>query len=487
MRKRFISYSFYTLVTAFISLSEVSSSATAQDRFAVVIGEHSDLFIFGPKGENLGELSAPTVGKSVTVGDASFQVSYGLDSDGHLSAILSPSSGDLHFILLGRNVDASNGAAVTLTIRTPSRVTIDPGSVGSVTVNSHSVKNLELLEGILRQEPSVSAPVPRTHTDIKPRELPPLAPPPASQEVKPAAPVGTNAPPKPTASTSATVTKYYWSEPGTPPNGPPPAVGLDEMKLVELHGSVSLKTADGVIKPAEEGMAIASGSTIITADNASAAVFIGGVNSVRLMPDCELTITLKLEGNLRKTVVGLDHGAVFSRIGHLVGEKEDFEVKTPEGVAIAHGTEILTYRGTLADLHPKMALQQGLARKQLLAWDPSSLGQRQICDVASPVLDVGATDDSHFFIYCARGKVECTVNGKVVKLVSGDTKKVNHAVLPSYEGADTDAKKAFQAILEILQPYNFKLNEILDGISKGTANPGQQAFYKNLITVSLGN
>ena len=509
MRKRFISCQLYVLLITFVCLFTVSSWASADDRCALVIGTHDNLVIFGPNGDQIKELSVPSIATAITVGGNSFQVSYGRDTDNNLMAIVAPSSNELHFMVLGRNIDATGGAVVTLTFLTPTRVTIDPGFIGSVTVNSHSIRSPEQFAGTVspRSSPPAPAsspspasaprPVPRTSTDIKPRELPPLAPPanpaapaaPATPATPatPAAPANTNAPTNPAASASAAKVKYYWSEPVTPPNGSPPAVNLDQMKLVEVHGVVSVKTADGTTQSGTEGMMIASNSTILTSDNATAALFMGGVNSARLMPNCELTVTQDLKGDVRKTTLALDHGAVFSRIGHRVGETQDFEVKTPEGLATAHGTEMLTFRGNKDAIRPSMALSPTLKRSQLLAWDPAPLRHGLISDVASPIIDAAEPNTSYFFIYCAKGKVQCTVNGKMIKVVLGNPKHINHAVLPPYKGDDADAGKVFQDVLEVLQPFNFKLNGLLDSINNGTANPGQKAFYNNLFTVSLGN
>ena len=65
----------------------------------------------------------------------------------------------------------------------------------------------------------------------------------------------------------------------------------------------------------------------------------GGVNSVRLMPDTEIQVTQQVDGSLRKTVVALQRGTVFNRVGHHDGEKQSYQVETPQGVSVAKGTE----------------------------------------------------------------------------------------------------------------------------------------------------
>ena len=86
-------------------------------------------------------------------------------------------------------------------------------------------------------------------------------------------------------------------------------------------------------------MLIPSGSIVTTTGSSSVAVFMGGVNSVRLMPDTEVQLDQQMNGTIRKTTVALHEGTVFSRVGHRDGETEDYQVKSPEGVAMAKGTE----------------------------------------------------------------------------------------------------------------------------------------------------
>jgi hypothetical protein len=133
---------FQTWAAALICLVAVSSLANADDRFAIVVGAHDNLVIFGSKGERVAELPVATTGQPVTVGDVSFQVSYGSDANGRLTAIVAPSAdapADLHFSVLGKSVDADR-AVVTLIFSTNLRhVTVNAGYGGRVEVNSHRV------------------------------------------------------------------------------------------------------------------------------------------------------------------------------------------------------------------------------------------------------------------------------------------------------------------------------------------------------------
>jgi len=132
-----------TFLTALICFVAVSALAMGEDRFAVTVGAHDKLVIFGPKGERVTEISVPSIAQPVTMGDVSFQVSYGRDSSGRLTAILSPSATApvaLHFNVLGKSVDADK-AVVTLTFSVNLKsVSIDPGYVGRVEVDSRRVK-----------------------------------------------------------------------------------------------------------------------------------------------------------------------------------------------------------------------------------------------------------------------------------------------------------------------------------------------------------
>ena len=136
-----------TLLAAAICVVVMSAVARGEDRFAITIGPHDVLAIFGPDGKKAPEISAPATGVAVTFGDISFQVSYGHDSNQHLMAIISPSAddpSDLHFNVMGKAVDADKDAVVTLVFSLSARsVTVEPGLTGRVEVNSHRLPHQE--------------------------------------------------------------------------------------------------------------------------------------------------------------------------------------------------------------------------------------------------------------------------------------------------------------------------------------------------------
>lgn len=398
------------------------SFAQADDRFAIALSAHDNLVIFGPKGDRIAELSIPTISQSVTAGNTAFQISYGRDANNYITAILAPSANQpqaLHFTVLNKSVDADKSAVVTLTFTGSNRVLVDPGYIGSVSVNSVPLHARSLADSapiapppppapIYQPAPAPATPQPQVRpvANLQPRTLQPYSsqeppprksvpvpsqptPPPAvsHQAPSPVAPLA----PKPIASTLPDATshanedngivlnpsdasggsplpqpppllgsafsqpvplpplpgastvplpskKLFWAEPVTPPSGKPPTVGIDEMKLVAVHGPVTLKLPDGNTKPAANGMIIPSGTSISTGEHASAAVFMGGVDSVRLNPSTQAKISQSLEGDHRKTSINLRNGAIFNRVGHRQGEQQDYQVVTPQGVAAARGT-----------------------------------------------------------------------------------------------------------------------------------------------------
>ncbi|HEV3271490.1 MAG TPA: hypothetical protein VGZ93_04850 [Candidatus Methylacidiphilales bacterium] len=131
-----------------ICSAAIFSLASADDQFAVAIGTHNQLVVFGPKGERITELALATVGQPVTVGDVSVQVSFGTDSKGRLTAILAPSAeteAEFRFNVLGKSVDVNKGVVTLIFSSDFKRVTINAGVGGSVEVNSHRLRPTEPL------------------------------------------------------------------------------------------------------------------------------------------------------------------------------------------------------------------------------------------------------------------------------------------------------------------------------------------------------
>ena len=144
MTKIFLANRFHAFLTALICFVAVSTLAMGDDRFAIAVGAHDKLVVFGPKGERAAEISVPSAGQAVTVGDTSFQVSYGRDSNGQLTAIISPSDTapvDLHFTVMGKSVDADKAVVTLIFSSNLKSVAIDSGYGGRVEVNSRRIRD----------------------------------------------------------------------------------------------------------------------------------------------------------------------------------------------------------------------------------------------------------------------------------------------------------------------------------------------------------
>jgi hypothetical protein len=434
----------------FIVLPAVAGSrALGDDRFAMAVGQHGDLIIFGPKGDKAADLTVPTISQSVTVnGTTTFQVSYGRDVDDRLSAIISPSAAqpaDLHFTVLGKDIDADKMAVVTLTFSsTLNSVSVDPGYIGVVQVNSRHIRHHDMEETApavasapspISEMPGPNGmPTPRVTSQMAPREMPVASSPAASE---PSSPAPSEAP-----QTSSFVpgspgapAHLFWSEPVTGPNGVAPRVGLNQMKLVELQGSATVHTPGGGFEDATEGLIIPSGSVVTTGADSSVAVFMGGINSIRLLPDSEVGITHHMEGSVRYTVIDLHRGTAFSRIGRRDGETQHYEVRTPEGTALAKGTEIAS------------------------------------CNL-----------NGHFYTFIVKGTVGLFAANQFLKDISGDGGgAIGMASIPP---ANDDAQ-ILKGILLALQPFNLKTNEIALHIQEGTATRNEFAFYTAMIYSAL--
>jgi hypothetical protein len=120
-------------------LLAASAIGRGDDRFTLAIGVRDDLVISSPNGGTVAELALSTIGKPVTVGHATFRVSFDRDANRLLTAVVSADekSPSLHFDVLGRSVEADRGAVVTLAFAADARsVGIDPGYIGEVLVDS---------------------------------------------------------------------------------------------------------------------------------------------------------------------------------------------------------------------------------------------------------------------------------------------------------------------------------------------------------------
>jgi outer membrane biosynthesis protein TonB len=548
-------------ILALVSFAAFPALGADASRFSVAIGSGDHLLIVDSNGQQIADVPAPTLQRNVTVGGDAFQLSYGRDANGELTAVLTPPDSSevaLHFTAGGRSIDASK-AIVTLIFSSQTKgVLVDPGYIGTVEVDSHLLRPHSLaddqplpaaitsVQSVTPETPD-AAPTPAPVASVQPIPepapapdpaasvattpvpapepapvpVPPTPPAPPAPESNPAssgtvalnpisppllasqltpilAPTANavpNPPPSVTpyhstipdalATSAAPVEgvqrmKLYWSEPITGPDGSAPPVAADEIKLVELHGEVTVVLPSGDIQAGREGLAVPSGSTVRTSDNSSVALFLGGVNSARLMPKCELVVTQTVAASLRTDVINLHYGAVFTRIGHRDGETENLSITTPEGTTDAPTSDMLAFRGNPAQLrHAVSTTRAGfsLDHANLLAWNPTP-SRGLISDVAQADLGIqtpiGFIPDTYFYF---TGAYKIAVNAT----------QIRHEVLtnltPNATPSDTEPDYVLQSILQMLQPYNTKLNKLLSAINNGTETPAQLTYYHNLVTV----
>ncbi len=343
-------------VIASVAILNVNSTY-GEDRFSVTIGSKDQLVIFAPNGDKVAEFNPPAIAQPVKVGSSSFQVSYGRDINDLWTVILAPTPSSptpLYFSTLANQIDSEKGGVVTLTYgKDLKSVTVDPGYIGVVKINGSRATSPVAISNTpapVKVAPAVTAPPRQEEAVVQTTPAPaPVAE--SSKEV--VTPVATT-----TTTTSTTVAettplpaaapmvpqlnpkKTYWSEPVTPPNAKDlPSIATDEIKLLEVKGNVTVTMPNTTAEvPATSGMTIPSGATVKTGNDGSAAAYLGGVNSARLMPQTEGSINQTVANNKRETLIDLKNGVVFANVGRKPGETQDFKVKTPSGVAAAKGT-----------------------------------------------------------------------------------------------------------------------------------------------------
>ena len=413
-------------------LGTSSVALFGQDRFVLAIGPHNDLVVSGPNGEKVGDYPAPTISQPVTIaGVASFEISFGRDVTNKLTAIVSPNPsqpGDLHFTVLNKKVDADKQAVVTLTF-SPKGVAVDPGYIGVVQVNSETVSHhahaASTTADATASGAPAAAPVSGNSPDLYPtgRAVPP-------KTIRLAQPIS--------ASTTQTQPRLFWAEPVSSPDGTTPSVGPNEMKLVAVHGSVSVKMPNGSVEHGTNGMLIPSGAAVSTSASSSAAVFSGGVNSERLLPNSGMVVNQTMEGTVRHTTVDLQKGSVFARVGKRPGETQNYEVRTPDGVAAARGTE---YDVTLVD---------------------------------------GVT-----LVFVNSSTVSLYVNGALIETVTGRHGHISHGSMGQPTPSEAEFARVLNEVLTELQPFNTTMIKALFDYESGTATAAEKALIESALLGSL--
>ncbi len=233
-----------------------------------------------------------------------------------------------------------------------------------------------------------------------------------------------------------------WVEPITPPDMPASlGVAPDAMQIREVLGDVqvALPASPTVFAPASNNMDIPNGAVLKTGANGSAAVLMGGVNSIRLVPNSQTSVQQAVTADSRATVVNLTAGAVFSKVGKRIGEKQDYQVKTPNGVAAARGTDFVT--------------------------------------VALPV----RTD-----VWIAQGTVQLDQpDGKLVGSVSsegtGGLKIIRFPLMPNATEAMTASSQTMTMAMDFIPTVNLKLKALKDKLAGGgTLTANEKEYLKRI-------
>lgn len=89
------------------------------------------------------------------------------------------------------------------------------------------------------------------------------------------------------------------------------------------------------------GTVIVEGSTVEVKEQ-WAALTLGNLNTLHLMPNTKVKVSFKSEPSKVSTVIQLDSGGVFSKVGKRADTSQDYRVQTPIGIAAARGTDYVT-------------------------------------------------------------------------------------------------------------------------------------------------
>ncbi|MEM1057993.1 MAG: FecR family protein [Verrucomicrobiota bacterium] len=352
------------LALAALVLMGTTAVAQATELFSLEVGAQDHLIIKDVKNNVVADLAPGAIQQPVKVDATSFIVSYGQDTSKRYSAILAPDPNQpksIEFVVAGNRVYADNKASVTVTFSSNKKsVSVDPGAFGMVSLNGNRLSSTVAAN---TSDPQPSAPAttqkPAPSQTSQPSAPASSSPTLASNTSQPASGNGSGngAAGSPgsgsmagsTASrllTSAiTMTPSnvrFWAEPITPPSGRLPSVSPNQMKLVEVRGPVTLKLPNGRTQRATNGMLVPNGATVRTTSGSSAAVFIGGVNSARLTENSTAKFNHNATQGTQATTVDLTRGCVFSKVGRKSGQRQDYKVRTPVGIAAAKGTDYAT-------------------------------------------------------------------------------------------------------------------------------------------------
>ena len=129
-----------------------------------------------------------------------------------------------------------------------------------------------------------------------------------------------------------------WLEPRKPADSAKP----DNMVLSSRSAPLDVVGPDGkTLDMSLNGAVIPEGSTVTTKDG-WAAITLGALNTLHLMPGASATLSMKNETGKMATLIKLKSGGVFSKVGKRDGLAQDYRIQTPQGIAAARGTDFVT-------------------------------------------------------------------------------------------------------------------------------------------------
>lgn len=116
-----------------------------------------------------------------------------------------------------------------------------------------------------------------------------------------------------------------------------------EAKILDMQGSVTVRTVDGEKVPAEMGMALHEGDIIKTGSGAFALVKLEGPETatVEVNENAQMLLSemqMDTEKGTQNTLLDLAIGKILIKADKLHSDKSKFEVKTPTSVVGVRGT-----------------------------------------------------------------------------------------------------------------------------------------------------
>lgn len=116
-----------------------------------------------------------------------------------------------------------------------------------------------------------------------------------------------------------------------------------EAKVLDMEGSVEVRTSDGKMEPAEVGMVLGQGDIIKTGEDSFALVKLEGAETATVEVNKNSQILLSQmvmdqEKGTQSTVLDLAIGKVLIKAEKVHSDKSKFEVKTPTSVVGVRGT-----------------------------------------------------------------------------------------------------------------------------------------------------